>query len=178
MLLAVLAPLLVARMASATCESSLPSNIDAGMLQPTVVELFQRSATFRQQCRRVAVTPVLRVTLQVGTAVDVGARAQTVINRYEAGAIRAEVTLRFAEDYQELLAHELEHILEQVDGVDLRAEVASGRAWRTRSGAFETRRAYNAGVRARLEVDELTAEAVHVEGRKATALPLIRSANR
>lgn len=140
MLLTVLAPLLVARMVAATCESSLPSNIDAGLLQPTVIELLQRSATFRQQCRRVAATPVLRVKVYLGTAVDVGARAQTVINHYEFGAILAEVTLCFAGDYQELLAHEFEHILEQVDGVDLRAEVASGRAWRTPCGAFETRR--------------------------------------
>ena len=153
MLFAVLAPLLAAGLTSATCESSLPSNIDAGMLQPIVIELLQRSATFRQQCRRMAVTQVLRVRLHVSTTVDPGARAQTVINHYEAGAIRAEMTVRFAEDYQELLAHEFEHILEQVEGVDLRAEAASGRAWRTRSGAFETRRAFDAGVRARQEVD-------------------------
>jgi hypothetical protein len=155
MLLAVLAPLLVARMASATCESSLPSNIQAGLLQPQAIELLQRSATFRQQCGRVAAVRVLRVTLHVSTQIEVGARAQTVINRYDAGAIRAEVVLRFAEDYQELLAHEFEHILEQIDGVDLGAEVAAGRAWRTPSGAFETRRAFDAGVRARLEVDEV-----------------------
>jgi hypothetical protein len=170
MLLAVLAPLLVARMASATCESSLPSNIDAGMLQPYVIELLQRSATFRQQCKRVEASPVLRVTLHVGREVEFGARAQTIISRYEAGAIRAEATLRFSEDYIELLAHEFEHILEQLDGIDLRAEVASGRAWRTPSGAFETRRAFSAGVHARQEVDELSAEAGHVDRVKTPAL--------
>ena len=85
--------------------------------------------------------------------VDVWALAQTVINRYDAGAIRADVTLRFGEDYQLLLAHEFEHVLEQFDGVVLREEAASGRAWRTLSGAWETRRAFNAGVRARQEVD-------------------------
>jgi hypothetical protein len=170
MLFAVLAPLLAARMASATCESSLPSNIDAGMLQPTVIELLQRSATFRQQCRRVASAQVLRVTVRVSRYVEVGARGETVINRYEAGALRAEVTLGFGEDYQELLAHEFEHILEQVDGVDLRAEMASGRAWRTRSGAFETRRAFDAGVHARQEVDEVAAEAAHADGMKPPAV--------
>lgn len=154
MLLALVAPLLVARMASATCESSLPSNIDAGMLQSNVIELLQRSPTFQQQCRRIAAARVLRVTLRVGT-VEVGALAQTVITRYDAGAIRAEVTLRFSEDYLLLLAHEFEHILEQVDGVDLRDEAASGRAWKTVSGAWETRRACNAGIRARQEVDAL-----------------------
>lgn len=155
MFLAVLAPLLVVRMASATCESSLPSNIDAGMLQSNVFELLQRSATFQQQCRRIASVRVLRVTVRIGTAVEVGALAQTVITRYDAGAIRAQVTLRFSEDYLLLLAHEFEHILEQVDGVDLRDEAASGRAWRTASGAWETRRAARAGVRVRQEFDSL-----------------------
>ena len=154
-MLLVVVPLLVARLASATCESSLPSNIDAGALQPQVLQLLQWSPTFRQQCNRVAAARALRVTLRVGTWVERGAQAQTIITRYDAGAIRAEVTLRFAEDYLLLLAHEFEHILEQVEGVDLHGEAASGRAWRTSSGAWETRRAATAGIRARQEFDTL-----------------------
>jgi hypothetical protein len=168
-LLVVLAPLVVARRASASseCESSLPLNIDAGALEPHLVELLQRSQTFRHQCERIAATPVLRVTVGVGLSMEVGGRAQTVIRRYEAGAIRAEVTLRFAEDYYELLAHEFEHILEQVEGINLRDEVAARRAWVTPSGAFETRRASDAGVRAREEFEALAPEAIHVDSRKA-----------
>jgi hypothetical protein len=153
--LVVAVPLLVARMASATCESVLPPNVDAGMLQSTVIGLLQRSPTFQQQCRRIAASRFLRVTLHVGTTVDVGASAQTIITRYDGGGIRAAVTLRFAEDYLLLLAHEFEHILEQVEGVDLRDEAASGRAWRMASGAWETRRAFKAGIRVRKEVDAL-----------------------
>jgi hypothetical protein len=102
---------------------------------------------------------VLRVTVQLTTTIDGGARAQTVIHRYEAGGLRAEVSLLFAEDYVELLAHEFEHILEQVDGVVLRDEAGAGRAWQTGTGAYETRRAFSAGVRARREIDALTAAA-------------------
>ena len=40
---------------------------------------------------------------------------------------------------------------------------------RSPNGAFETRRAHNAGLHARQEVDELAAEAVHVDGVKAPA---------
>src|SRR5436190_430593 len=69
-----------------------------------------------------------------------------------------------------LLAHEFEHILEQLDGVVLREEVASGRAWRTPNGAWETRRACTAGLRARQEVDELTAALSHADGVKAPGL--------
>lgn len=151
--LAVLVSLLIVRTALVppVCASSLPSNIDAGMLQPQVIQLLRASATFRQQCARIAAARVLRVTLHVSGKIDETARAMTVISHYDAGAIRAEVTLRFAEDYHELLAHEFEHVLEQVDGVVLGDEVASGRAWRTAGGAFETRRAFYAGVRARDE---------------------------
>ncbi len=154
-MLFVVVPLLVVRMVPAPCVSSLPPNIDAGMLQPSVMALLQQSQTFQQQCVRIAAARVVRVTLRVGTAVDAGAMAVTVISRYDAGAIRAEVTLRFAEDYLLLLAHEFEHILEQVEGVDLRDEAALGRAWMTPSGAWETRRAFNAGMRVRKEADAL-----------------------
>src|SRR5258706_7205944 len=126
-LLVVFAPLVAARQVSASpiCESSLPSNINAGNLEPDLIELLQRSETFRQQCARIAATRVLRVTVRVGLAVGAGGRAQTIIHRYDAGGLRAEVTLGFAEDYFELLAHEFEHILEQVDGVRLGAEMAA-----------------------------------------------------
>jgi hypothetical protein len=170
-LLIVVTPLLLARRVSASpvCDSSLPLNIDAGALEPQAIELLQRSTTFRQQCERIAATAVLRVTLQVGMAVEPGGRAQTIIRRYDAGGIRAEVILRFGEDYFELLAHEFEHILEQVEGVSLPHEVAARRAWITPNGAFETRRASDAGVRARQEFEMLAVESVHVDGRKPPA---------
>src|SRR5258705_1611635 len=116
-LIVVFASLLIARQVSASpiCESSLPFNIDAGKLEPYLIELLQRSETFHLQCVRIAATRVLRVTVRVGLPVGAGGRAQTIIHRYEAGGLRAEVTLGFAEDYFELLAHEFDHILEQVD---------------------------------------------------------------
>ena len=103
MLLAVFAPLLVVCQVSAStlCASSMPSNVEAGVLQPDVIELLQRSVTFRRQCARIAATRVLRVSVHIGGVADRSARAQTTINRYEAGGMRAEVTLRFSEDYLE-----------------------------------------------------------------------------
>lgn len=171
-LFAVLVSLLSARRTQAdpVCESVPPSNVETGLLHAEFVSLLQHSAGFRQQCTRIAASRVLRVTLRIGSIGDERARAQTVINRYEAGGIRAEVTFRFSEDYLELLAHELEHVLEQVDGVRLGSEVAAGRAWRLSSGAYETARALEAGVRARQEYNALlAAEAVQVDARKATA---------
>jgi hypothetical protein len=138
--------------ASPVCESSPPLNIDPGPLREQFTALLQRSATFRRQCARIAATPALRVTLRVAASTgELFVRAQTVVDRFEGGAIRAEVTLRFSEDPLELLAHEFEHILEQIDGVVMRDEVARGRAWKGPSGAFETRRAADAGIRVRAE---------------------------
>ena|SRR5688500_1241212 len=145
--------------ASAICVSALPFNIDAGMLQPVAIGLLRRSPTFQKQCERIASAAVLRVSIRVVYAIASG-RAQTTITRYQAGALRAEILIQFGEDYYELLAHELEHVLEQVDGVVLRDEMVARRAWLTDSGAFETKRASDAGLRARQECDELTAEAV------------------
>jgi hypothetical protein len=151
--------------ASTLCVSSLPFNVDAGMLQPIAIGLLQRSPTFQKQCDRIASAVVLRVSIRVVPA-TVSGRAQTTITRYDTGALRAEVLIRFGEDYYELLAHELEHVLEQVDGVALR-EMPADRVWLTESGAFETRRAFEAGMRARQECDELTLEAVQADRRNS-----------
>lgn len=152
--------------ASTICVSSLPFNIDAGMLQPVAIGLLQRSPTFQKQCERIAGTAALRVSIRVVHATPSG-RAQTTITRYEAGALRAEVWIQFGEDYYELLAHELEHVLEQVDGVVLEDEMVARRAWLTDGGAFETKRASEAGLRVRQECDELAAEAVQANRRNA-----------
>ncbi len=131
------------------------------MLTRDVIDLLQRSPTFRSQCDRIAAARHVRIALTVahGPATE---RARTTLNRYEAGAIRAEVVLHFGEDYRELLAHEFEHILEQMDGVNLREEVARGRAWVLDGGFFETRRAFAAGVQALRECDGVHAHAAAV----------------
>ena len=55
-------------------------------------------------------------------------------------------------DAAELIAHELEHILEQLDGVDLQAQAGNGVVWKAGDGAFETRRAIEAGRRVAREI--------------------------
>jgi len=171
MLLAVIAPVLITchMSTSVVCEFPQPANIRAGILQQEFMELLQRSATFRRQCARIAASRVLRVTLHVAKVMDEDARAQTIINRYEAGGIRADVTLRFSEDYLELLAHEFEHIIEQMDHVSLTDEIKKGRAWRSPNGAFETRRAFDAGLRAREEYEALVPDGSHADIAKTGA---------
>lgn len=127
------------------CRSAIPANVDAGQLTGEMLTLLGRSDSFRAQCARIAAAPRVRLTLSVVNTLDSG-RAQTVMHRYQAGALRADVDLLFGENYRELLAHEFEHVLEQMDGVDLRDEAAHGRAWLLPGGAFETRRAFTRGV--------------------------------
>src|SRR3954468_5152529 len=141
-----------------TCESGIPSNIDAGILAADMLSLLRRSETFRAQCDRLAADSRVRVKLDVASMLDSG-RAQTAIHRFTSGALRAEVQLLFGQNYRELLAHEFEHIIEQADGVNLRMEAESGRAWLLPGGAYETRRAFATGVQVLHEVGELHAHA-------------------
>jgi hypothetical protein len=165
----VLASLLLAPAASPVCRTSLPANIMAGMLQQQMMLLLERSETFRGQCRRITAVPYVRIRFEIAMKVDGGSRAQTVINRYEAGAIVAFVTVHFAEDYFELIPHELEHVIEQVEGVRLATELTAQRAWIAPNGGYETRRAAAAGAKARQELDALAMESIQHYGLKAPA---------
>jgi len=127
------------------CAAAIPANVSAGALAPDMIALLQRSGTFRAQCERLAQTPGVRVKIDITCVLDSG-RAQTAIHRFPSGAIRADVVVLFGENYRELLAHEFEHIIEQIEGVDLRHEVAEGRAWQLSGGAFETERAQAIGL--------------------------------
>lgn len=143
----VLSSVVVAERQQDRCATAIPSNVDAGVFASDMIALLRRSETFRAQCERLAQTPRVRVKIDITYALDGGrVRAQTAIHRLPSGAIRADVVVQFGENYRELLAHEFEHILEQVDGVDLQQEVAEGRAWQLSGGAFETERAQAIGV--------------------------------
>jgi hypothetical protein len=157
--------------AATVCESSLPFNIDAGSLEPVALALLHRSPTFQQQCLRIAATIVLRVRVRL-TPRLAGARGETTIRRHDTGALRANVVLVFGDDYVELLAHEFEHVLEQVERVRLSEQMTANRAWLTASGAFETARALEVGARARQESELFAAEAIEAERR---ALPRPRN---
>jgi len=155
--------------AASVCQTSLPVNIAAGMLEQHMILLLERSETFRQQCRRIAASPYVRVRFELGMRIEGGGRAETVINRYQAGAVVAIVTVRFAQDYFELIPHEIEHVIEQMDGVRLAEELVARRAWLASSGSYETRRAAAMGTKVRGELNALTVEPVQHDGLKAPA---------
>ena len=81
------------------------------------------------------------------------------------GSVVARVDVPLNARTLELVAHELEHVLEQVDGVNLAIQAAlsrsltspSGVAVRLPGGEFETRRAIEAGLRVAAEFRSATA---------------------
>jgi hypothetical protein len=140
----------VARAArAAACDApalTLPDTIAlADGLQPMVRWALEHSPTFRRQCRALAAAPGLRATVSVSYRPTAGtSRARTSFRQNRAG-LAAEIEIRSVSEMTELIAHEFEHLLEQIDGVDLNALSKAGEARRLTDGAFETERAIAAG---------------------------------
>ena len=134
----------------AACDAPSPSlpdsiGLDEG-LQPMVRWALEHSPRFRQQCRALAAAPRLRATVTIAYRSVVGTtRARTSFRENPSGTLAAEIEIRSVSELTELLAHEFEHLIEQLDGVDLRALAREGEAHRLADGAFETARAIAAG---------------------------------
>ena len=119
-----------------------------------VSEMWRRSATFRRQGRRIAEETGLVVRVHTNPLVPGESVRATTRVRRQPGSLAADVYIRDTGDFVELLAHELEHVLEQLDRVDLRAAAQrAGRAvWVAGDGSFETIRAIHVGRRVAAEV--------------------------
>jgi hypothetical protein len=137
------------------CEQ-MPHNIKvARSLQPVFAQALAQSPTVQRQCQLIAAAPHVRVAvrLQAGRLLA-GARGEATIDRYELGALFAEIRLPVCVNPIEMLAHELEHVIEQMEGLSLARLADEGQASVSRlaDGAFETRRAQAAGRAAANEV--------------------------
>jgi hypothetical protein len=135
-----------------------PSNLTAASVFHSDLERMWRSSpTFNRQCRRLAAAARLQIVVRLE---DPQRRpsfyARTVLERRGGVLVAADVFLSPTPDAVERIAHEVEHIIEQLDGVDLEAQVGSGNVWRREDGAFETRRATEAGRRVAREVTTRT----------------------
>jgi hypothetical protein len=135
----------------------LPANIlIPDLYRSTLAAMLRYSPTFRSQCNRLSRRPDLQivVTPSLLPGMD-GDGAFTRIVRRPDGRMEAGVQLGALGDTVVLLAHEFEHILEQLDGVDL-ASMASRTATGVRqvpgSEHYETDRAIAIGRRVADEV--------------------------
>ena len=134
-------------------ELSLPNNIAFPEAIHRVVEgSVTLSPTLQRQFAAITVTRAHVDVLVSPAALPAFRRAETTISRYKNGFIKAQIVLPPGEEFGELLAHELEHVLEQIERVDLPALVRAGLAHRDGHGVYETVRAQQAGVAASAEI--------------------------
>jgi hypothetical protein len=121
--------------------------------------MLRRSATFRSQCWRITTAANLVVTLQSGMRpAPSGVRARTRMSRAGRQLV-ATVEISTPEQPEELIAHELEHIIEQLDGVDLAAKADADKTGVKRGASeqtFETVRATRVGRAVAAEVRRRT----------------------
>ena len=135
---------------------SLPRNLIVSPVSREGVEtMLQRSPSFRRQCVRIGGDPRVLVQVALGRRPrPAGVRAATRITRTNTAGLIASIDIFPLDDDVELIAHEIEHVIEQLDEVDL-----ASYATRDESGvrllpdqAFETTRARQIGLRVTSEV--------------------------
>ena len=118
--------------------------------RPLIATMLTRSATFRRQCARLAAAPHVSIVIRAEAPNGTQAPALTRIRREADGRLTAVMQVAPSSRSPELLAHEFEHIIEQLDGVDL-AIMSRLRSTGVRRvgevNAFETRRAIVTGLR-------------------------------
>ena len=117
-------------------------------LHRSVEAMLKQSPTFRQQYERIAATPKLIVSARIDIKVTHKTfRARSCIRRYDSGLI--VVSMEIAPDAvrPEWIAHEFEHILEQLDGIDVAALALRRRPgiWFSSGEMVETVRPTKAG---------------------------------
>lgn len=125
----------------------LPDTVQlADDLRADVHTMLRQSATFRNQCQRIADTRLLYVRVRRNPGlVERSYRAKSVIVRARSGVIVVLVELSSHGSPVEWIAHEFEHVLEQLDGVRLRQLAGRSGVWQSSEGMFETERAILAG---------------------------------
>ena len=113
-----------------------------------VEQMLAQSATFRGQFRRVVERPRLVLTATIDPAlVNRSFRARSTIRRYDSGLMVVTMVIAPGAHLDEFIAHEFEHVLEQLEGLNLRemAERREAGAWFSGPDTVETNRAMRAG---------------------------------
>jgi len=124
-------------------------------IRARVEEMRRASPTFRQQYQRMIESPQLLLRGRIDPAlVGRSFRARTTLVRYTSGLIVASIEIGPGGQQAEWIAHEFEHVLERLEGMDLPA-LAQQRApgiWFSGGDMIETNRAVRAG---RAVIDEM-----------------------
>ena len=137
------------------------ANIHIGFpLEPCVGTMLSRSGTFRRTYVVIASDRNVRVNLALEPTRNGHTRAVTEMHSFGGGERVAEIRLHTLNDLVELIAHEMEHVREQVEGTNLTLLSVARRSDVQRVGTtFETRRGIETGLRV---VDEVGPAAVRM----------------
>ena len=139
-------------------QAEIPSNLKiSSMYRELLEKMLSQSPTFRRQLLRIAAAQELTVYLKMTAPMWPGnVRATTQFVRTDTGLLAATVEITPRRSDVELIAHELEHVIEQLDEVDLSAKVGhSNSGVHATSGGgmvFETIRATRIGQQVAREV--------------------------
>jgi hypothetical protein len=126
----------------------------ANDLRPRVMTLWEGSPTFRQQCARIGRAGAT-VLLRTANSVQIQRPALSRIGTSADGVTIAQVFVQMGADTVEHIGHELEHVVEYLDKVDLRQRlVRHGSGVTVSSVGYETDQAIDAGTRVAREVRE------------------------
>jgi hypothetical protein len=132
--------------------ADIPQNLEVcALYRPVVIKMLNRSPTFRRQLLRIAAATHLTIHLQPALpSSQQGLRAKTDFVRKADGQLLANIDIVRSDSPVELIAHELEHVIEQLDGIDLAAKVGrpNSGVYLTgeRGDLFETTRARRIGL--------------------------------
>jgi hypothetical protein len=121
-------------------------------LKPLADLAWEHSETFRRQCRTLGTRAVV-IVRSASSRETLTADARITVS--PEGSILARVRLNPGSRALEYLSHEIEHVIERIEGVNLLMEsLRGGSKVVSVGGAFESRRAIETGLRAAQEVDE------------------------
>jgi len=135
---------LVAASADEGMVTTMPANLQVPpSLRPILEEALRQSPTFRHQVLELRRAPHVKMAISYGNmSIWHVLRAESTVSRYEWGALHVDTRLYTARDVIEVVAHELEHVCEQIEGVDVRALAHQRNSGVYSVGPhFETRRA-------------------------------------
>ena len=144
-----------------------PKNLQAGAYRGVVDEMWRESPTFRRQCKILADAPALLVRIRGESKPSLsGVRARSEISINPGRAWLADIVLMSPADAVELIAHELEHVVEVLEGVRLTEHGCKGHSM---GHARESCRALEAGRRVAAEVQ--AAKQQRAQSRQASRRP-------
>jgi hypothetical protein len=108
--------------------------------------MWERSRTFRSQCQRIGRERALTVYVHPFPQTRTAGATTRLANRPGSGLV-ADLYLARLDRFVELLGHELEHIIERVEGIDVSqlTRRVPHLVWTTAAGSYETRRAIYSG---------------------------------